>query len=80
MRPPRSTTTTTVSSCDWFQSIIQHGTSNRYICVRWNFKSKNITVHGNTTIIKQTCPKLVHSVAQRNALELKTIVEEKCLI
>ena len=26
-----------------------------------NFKSKNITVHGNTTIVKQTGPKLVYS-------------------
>ena len=47
-----------------------------YVC-DGNFKSKNITVHGNTTIIKQTGPKLVYSVEQRKALELMTIVEEK---
>ena len=41
------------------------------------FKSKNITVHGNATIIKQTGPKLVYNVEQRKALELMTIVEEK---
>ena len=34
MRPPRSpTTTTTLRGCDWYESIIQHGTSNRYRCV-----------------------------------------------
>ena len=44
------------------------------------FKSKNITVHGNATITEQTCPKLVYSVEQRKALELMTIVEEKCPI
>ena len=43
-------------------------------------KSKNITVHGNATIIEQTGPKLVYSVGQRKALELMTIVEEKCPI
>ena len=43
-------------------------------------KSKNITVHGNATIVKQTAPKLVYSVEQRKALELMTIVEEKCPI
>ena len=37
-------------------------------------------VNGNATIIKQTCPKLVYSVEQRKALELMTIVEEKCPI
>ena len=42
-------------------------------------KSKIITVHGNATIIK-TGPKLVYSVEQRKALELMTIVEEKCPI
>ena len=45
-----------------------------------NFKSKNITVHGNATIIKQTGPKLVYSSKQRKALELMTNVEEKCQI
>ena len=35
---------------------------------------KNITVHGNATM------KLVYSVEQRKALELMTIVEEKCPI
>ena len=44
------------------------------------FKSKNITVHGNATIIEQTGPQLVYSVEQRKALELMTIVEEKCPI
>ena len=44
------------------------------------FKSKNITVHGNATIIEQKGPKLVYSVEQRKALELMTIVEEKCPI
>ena len=45
-----------------------------------NFKSKNITVHGNATIIKQTGPKPVYSVEPRKALELMAIVEEKCPI
>ena len=40
------------------------------------FKSKNITVHGNATIIEHTGPKLVYSVEQRKALELITIVDE----
>ena len=44
------------------------------------FKSKNITVHGNATIAKQTRPKLVYRVEQRKALELMTVVEEKCPI
>ena len=44
------------------------------------FKSKNITVHGNATIIEQTGPKLVYSVEQRKALELMTNLEEKCPI
>ena len=44
------------------------------------FKSKNITVHENATIVKQTGPKLVYSVEQRKVLELMAIVEEKCLI
>ena len=44
------------------------------------FKSKNITVHGNVTIVKQTGPKLVYSVEQRKALELKAVVEEQCMI
>ena len=44
------------------------------------FKSKNITVHGNATIVKQTGPKLVYSVEQRKALGLMEIVEEKCSI
>ena len=39
------------------------------------FKSKNITVHGNTTIIKQAGSKLVYNVEQWKALELMTIVE-----
>ena len=45
-----------------------------------NFKSKNITVHGNATIIKQTGRKLVYSVEQQKALELMAIVEDNCLI
>ena len=44
------------------------------------FKSKNITVHGNATIVKQTGPKIVYSVEQRKALESMVIVEEKCPI
>ena len=40
------------------------------------FKSKNITVHGNATIVKQTSTKLVYSVEQRKALELMAIVVE----
>ena len=44
------------------------------------FESKNITVHGNATIIEQKGPKLVYSVEQRKSLELMTIVEEKCPI
>ena len=39
------------------------------------FNSKNITVHGNATIVTQTGPKVVYSVEQRKALELMTIVE-----
>ena len=42
-----------------------------------NFKGKNITVHGNATIIKQTCPKIVYSAEQ---LEMMAIVEEKSQI
>ena len=34
------------------------------------FKSKNITVHGNATIVKQTGPKFVYNVEQRKVLEL----------
>ena len=45
-----------------------------------NFKSKNITVQGNATIIKQAGPNLVYSVEQRKALGLMAIVEEKCTI
>ena len=37
-------------------------------------------LQNDATIIKQTCPKLVCSVEQRKALELKEIVEEKCPI
>ena len=44
------------------------------------FKSKNITVHGNATIIDQKGRKLAYSIEQRKALELMTIVEEKCPI
>ena len=44
------------------------------------FKSKNITVHGNATIVKQTGPQLVYSVEQWKALELMAIVEEKFAI
>ena len=44
------------------------------------FKSKNITVHGNAIIVKQTRPKLVYSVEQQKSLELMAIVEEKCPI
>ena len=43
----------------------------------WIFKSKNITVHGNATIIKQA--ELVCSVEQRKALELMTNDEENAL-
>ena len=43
-------------------------------------KSKNITVHGNATIIEQKGPKLMYSVEQSEALELMTIVEEMCPI
>ena len=38
------------------------------------FKSNNITVYGNATIIEQTGPILVYSVEQR------TIAEENCPI
>ena len=51
----------------------------RNLCERI-FKSKNITVHGNATIIEQKGQKLVYSVEQWKALELMTIVEEKCPI
>ena len=44
------------------------------------FKSKNITVHGNAIIVKQTGPKLVYSVEHRKSLELMAIVKEKCPI
>ena len=45
-----------------------------------NFKSKNITVHGNATIIKQAGPKFVYNAEQRKALEMMAIVEEMCPI
>ena len=45
-----------------------------------NFKSKNITVHGNATIVRQTGPKIVYSAEPRKALEMMAIVEEKCPI
>ena len=64
-----------ISSCDWYQSIIQRGTSNRYRCDGMEF-----TVHGNATIKEQTGPKHLYSVEQWKALELMTIVEEKCPI
>ena len=32
-----------------------------------NFESKNIAVHGNATIVKQTGPKLVYGVEQWKA-------------
>ena len=38
------------------------------------FKSKNITVHGNATILEQKGPKHAYSVEQRKALELMAIV------
>ena len=41
-------------------------------------KNKNIPVYGNATIVRQTGPKLVYSIEQREALELMAIVEEKC--
>ena len=44
------------------------------------FKSKNITLHGNATIVKHTGGKLVYSVEQRKSLELMAIVGEKCPI
>ena len=44
------------------------------------FKSKNITVHGNAIILKQTGSTLVYSAEQRRTLEIMTIVEEKCPI
>ena len=44
------------------------------------FKSKNIAVHGNATIIEQAGPKLLYRAEQRKSLELMTIVEEKCQI
>ena len=46
------------------------------VCVGM-FKSKNITVHGNATIVKHSGPKLVFTVEQRKPLELMAIVEEK---
>ena len=42
-----------------------------------NFKSKNITLHGNATIVKQTGPKLLYITEQRKVLEMMAIVEEK---
>ena len=44
-----------------------------------NFKSKNITVYGNATIVKQTGPKLVHSAEPRKAWEMMTIVRSRYL-
>ena len=41
-----------------------------------NFKSKSIMVHGNSTIVKQTGPKLVYSAEQRKAMKMMTIAEE----
>ena len=35
-----------------------------------NYKSKNITVHGNATIVKQKGPQLVYSAEQRKAFEI----------
>ena len=35
---PLCSTTTTLRSCDWYQSIIQHGTINCYRCVQWEFQ------------------------------------------
>ena len=49
------------------------------VCDR-NFKSKNITVHRNATIVTQTRPKLVHSAEQWKALEIIAIVEGICPI
>ena len=37
-------------------------------------------MYGNTTNIEQKGPKLMYNVEQRKALELVTIVEEKCPI
>ena len=45
-----------------------------------NFKSKNISVHGNATIIKQTGPKFVYCAEQWKTFEMMAIVEEKCPI
>ena len=88
-RPPpiRSTTTTTTTTTillllltiGIIQSFNMEPTTATDVC-DGNFKSKNITVHGNATIIKQTGPELVYSVAQWKALELMAIVEEKCPI
>ena len=40
-----------------------------------NIKSKNITVYGNATIVKQIGPKLVQIAEQRKALEMMAFVE-----
>ena len=61
------------------QSFNMEPATATYVC-DGIFKSKSITVHGNATIIAQKGPELVYSVEQRKALELMTIVEEKCQI
>ena len=51
---------------------INHSTWNQQLpgMCDGNVKSKNITMHGNASIVKQTCTKLVYSVGQQKALEM----------
>ena len=75
-----TTTTTTLSevTIGINQSFVMEPTTAA-VC-DGNFKSKNITVHGNAAIVMPTGAKLVYIAEQRKALELMVIVEEKCPI
>ena len=82
MRPPQPCSTTTTTLYEVVIGINPSFNVELVIATNCdgNFKSKNITVHGNATIIKQTGPKLVYSVEQWKSLELMAILEEICPI
>ena len=83
MRPPplRSIITTTILEVMIGINIsLNMGLATAVDVCDGNFKSKNIRVHGNATIVKQTGPKLVYSAEQQKALEMMTIVGKKCPI
>ena len=74
MRPPpplQSITTLYEVTIGINQSFNMEPANSADVC-DGNFKSKNITVHGN-----QTVPRVVYGAEQREALEMITIVEEK---